>query len=436
MEQKPIPKNHQSRIDDIQEKRKKTFGSLKELSQDSINFKQWQERTILIVEEALKQQNAQLLVKLRNKILGTQKKPIDSEIIDGMVIAKIYPTREVKHMVQALRKNPLNSVERLKLIKMIIEAKVAKELQDYRNIMLQSMIPVYSGDITLGTVQMVIITYRAYLDKLMTSHKKKLLTVQSKQLRGASLKRIQFDVGVDNRSQSEKFLMSEIKVAQELFERSETLLKDVTAKLKVSLHFSELDGLDVKVQALSDFFSDEEDKKHGEKKKKLVLRKTLAVIDTIKSIPLLHSVALKLVEKLKAVDDKLNYSYALEGRIYMQSMQYQIIRIEAGDQSVQNNLIPIYSKAVAAYKKALTLTKKETATKSDLPILIEFALVTHYGYIHRDLMRITKDGILDLLKQGKETIDNAVLLEPSLTRLQSKILIAIKIMEEDTISLS
>ena len=62
-----------------------------------------------------------------------------------------------------------------------------------------------------------------------------------------------------------------------------------------------------------------------------------------------------------------------------------------------------------------------TPKKSDIPVLTEFGNLTHYGFIHRDLMRFTEDGVMNLVKLGKDSVDAAVTVDESFVPLQKRL---------------
>ena len=430
----PPNKNKKMEKRKVAAKKKRGEKKIKELAKQNMNFTKWQEETIMNVEEIHKQQQTHLIAKMRNKLISKNRNLPNS--IDGSIIGQYHQSKEVRKLVSLLKRDPLSSVSRLKLITLIqgLESELDFNLNIYEDIAKQAMLPLYIGDLTPGTVHMVIRTYRTYLDRLVYFNKKRLLTVKSSQLKRANLEMIKFREGIDEHSPQEKFLMGEIQVATELLDRSSDLMASLKSKMTISLHTSELDELDSTRKALNDAFvgGAGEDEANTNKKKRIVLRKALSIIDLIKHVPTLHSLGLKLADSLKRVDSKLNYAYVLEGRVHMQAMQFYLVWIETGEYSFRDKLLPTYKKAVGAYKKAMNLTTTSTTTKADLPILMEFALVTHYGYIHRDLMRITEDGVMGLLRQGQEAIQAAVLVEPELVRVQNRIENAIQTLREGT----
>ena len=82
-----------------------------------------------------------------------------------------------------------------------------------------------------------------------------------------------------------------------------------------------------------------------------------------------------------------------------------------------------------AYRRAIKLVSKTNPKKGDLPVLTEFANLTQYGFVHRDLMRFTKDGVKHLMKLGKDTIDAAVTVDQSFMPLQKRVESAINQLE-------
>ena len=145
----------------------------------------------------------------------------------------------------------------------------------------------------------------------------------------------------------------------------------------------------------------------------------------LKQIPLLHGAGLDLAQQLARIDNKLTYPLVMEGRIQMQILKYQFLRIESGDRIARENMALIFNLAVVAYRKALKLTSKTTPKKSDLPVLTEFGNLTHYGFVHRDLMRFTEDGIKNLVKLGKDSLDAAVTVDESFVPLQKRLEISL-----------
>jgi hypothetical protein len=153
----------------------------------------------------------------------------------------------------------------------------------------------------------------------------------------------------------------------------------------------------------------------------MIIGKAVQAIEMLKQIPLLQGAGLDLAKQLGRIDNKLTYPLVMEGRIQMQILKYELLRIESGDATSRENMANVYNLAIVAYRKALKLTSKTTPKKADLPVLTEFGNVTHYGFIHRDLMRFTKDGVANLVRLGKETVDSAVTIDESFVPLQKRL---------------
>ena len=114
----------------------------------------------------------------------------------------------------------------------------------------------------------------------------------------------------------------------------------------------------------------------------------------------------------------------------MQALKYQQMRVENGDRTARENLAPAFNRAVVAYRKALKLVPKSAPKKADLAVLTEFGNLTHYGFVHRDLMKFTEDGIRYLVVLGKETLDTAVTIDDSFEPLQKRLEVSLLQLDE------
>ena len=54
-------------------------------------------------------------------------------------------------------------------------------------------------------------------------------------------------------------------------------------------------------------------------------------------------------------------------------------------------------------------------------MLTEFGNITFYGFIHRDRMRFTEEGIKTLVKLGKDSVDAAVNIDDRFVPLQKRL---------------
>jgi hypothetical protein len=215
-------------------------------------------------------------------------------------------------------------------------------------------------------------------------------------------------------------MKTEIQIAEALIDNCETIIQRVKTKMTSTLSHEEIEELTSKEKTSSSFFSGESEKVNPNKQN-MIISKAVQAIEMLKQIPLLHGAGLDLAQQLGQIDNKLTYPLVMEGRIQMQALKYQFLRIESGDRSARENMAPVYNLAVVAYRKALKLTSKTTPKKSDLPVLTEFGNLTHYGFIHRDLMRFTEDGVMNLVKLGKDSVDAAVTVDESFVPLQKRL---------------
>ena len=187
-----------------------------------------------------------------------------------------------------------------------------------------------------------------------------------------------------------------------------------------TLSHEEIEELTAEGKASSSFFGGSAEKANPNKQN-MIIGKAVQAIEMLKQIPLLQGAGLDLAKQLGRIDNKLTYPLVMEGRIQMQILKYELLRIESGDATSRENMANVYNLAIVAYRKALKLTSKTTPKKADLPVLTEFGNVTHYGFIHRDLMRFTKDGVANLVRLGKETVDSAVTIDESFVPLQKRL---------------
>jgi hypothetical protein len=199
--------------------------------------------------------------------------------------------------------------------------------------------------------------------------------------------------------------------------------------MKSSLSSEEINELISGTKTTSSFFGFSQEKVSSTKQN-LIISKAVNAIDMLKHIPLLQAAGIELAKKLGKVDNKLTYPLVMEGRIQMQALKYQQMRVENGDRAARQNLAPVFNRAVVAYRKALKLVPKSSPKKADLAVLTEFGNLTHYGFVHRDLMKFTEDGIRSLVVLGKESLDTAVTIDDSFEPLQKRLEVSLLQIDE------
>ena len=101
----------------------------------------------------------------------------------------------------------------------------------YRNLMIQAALTIYLGDITPATLQITGQTYRLYLEKIISTHKKNLLVVQSKQLKNVNLDVISVNdlISKDEEEELQEHeivAIQEMKLTLKLLEYAESLDED------------------------------------------------------------------------------------------------------------------------------------------------------------------------------------------------------------------
>ena len=343
--------------------------------------------------------------------------------VNGSILLKDAPdNKEIVKYVKQLDKEPSNVESRLMLVNAVLAASKDHSLSAHLNLMLQAAIPIYLGDINPTILQIVVHTYRSYLERLGNIHKQNMMAIKSTVLKNVNMSGIHVSDEdlVDTHVRDGESLKTEIQIAESLIENCEPVIQSIKTKMTSSLSHEEIEELTAEGKASSSFFGGGEEKVNPNKQN-MIIGKAVQAIEMLKQIPLLQGAGLDLAKQLGRIDSKLTYPLVMEGRIQMQALKYQLLRIESGDRTARENMAPVYNLAIVAYRKALKLTSKSTPKKADLPVLTEFGNITHYGYIHRDLMRFTEEGVKTLVKLGKDAVDAAVTVDDSFVPLQKRL---------------
>ena len=382
----------------------------------NVNFINFQGQLRGIVED----------IKKHNKKEGFKKffgSKNENPHVDGSILLKDAPdNKEVVKYVKQLDKEPTNAETRLHLVNAVMAAKKDHGLSSQLNLMLQAAIPIYLGDITPTILQIVVHSYRSYLERLGNIHKQNMMAIKSTALKNVNMSMIDVNDAdaEDTHVKDGESVQTEIRIAESLVENCEPVIQSIQTKMNSTLSHEEIEDLTAEGKASSSFFSGSAEKVNPNKQN-MIIGKAVQAIEMLKQIPLLQGAGLDLAKQLGRIDNKLTYPLVMEGRIQMQILKYELLRIESGDATSRENMANVYNLAIVAYRKALKLTSKTTPKKADLPVLTEFGNVTHYGFIHRDLMRFTKEGVTNLVKLGKETVDAAVTIDESFVPLQKRL---------------
>jgi len=365
-------------------------------------------------------------IKEHNKKEGLKKffgSKNENPHVDGSILLKDAPdNKDVAKYVKQLDKEPTNAETRLHLVNAVMAAKKDHGLSSQLNLMLQAAIPIYLGDITPTILQIVVHSYRSYLERLCNIHKQNMMAIKSTALKNVNMSMIDVNDAdaEDTHVKDGESVQTEIRIAESLVENCEPVIQSIQTKMNSTLSHEEIEDLTAEGKASSSFFSGSAEKVNPNKQN-MIIGKAVQAIEMLKQIPLLQGAGLDLAKQLGRIDNKLTYPLVMEGRIQMQILKYELLRIESGDATSRENMANVYNLAIVAYRKALKLTSKTTPKKADLPVLTEFGNVTHYGFIHRDLMRFTKEGVTNLVKLGKETVDAAVTIDESFVPLQKRL---------------
>ena len=198
-----------------------------------------------------------------------------------------------------------------------------------------------------------------------------------------------------------------MKLTLKLLEYAESLDEDTRGSITMSMHLDELDALFSK-KKVRGLFGGSSNSDTVKNKHLLVVRKTLAAVEVMKRIPILHPIGMKIVSKLQAFDNKLALPYLMEARLHMQALRFLSLRVLMDDYSARPAMTPTFNKAIVAYHKSLKRSSFTNPKRGDITVLAEFAQVSFYAYQHRKMLNLANHGVLKILEMGKKTLDALV----------------------------
>ncbi len=347
------------------------------------------------------------MLKMRKTILSADTDTKGSHV-DASIIGNKADNAEISALVSKIASDPVSSAARVKMVRSVMHDKRDFPLSFYRNLLIQAALTIYLGNITPATLQIAGQTYRLYLEKIITTHKKNLLVVHSKQLKNVNLDVISVKdlIKVDEENEedideNEAMVIQEIKITLKLLEYTDSLDEDTRGSITMSMQMDELDELTSKHRVKSLFGgADSAKNKHT-----LVVRKTLAALEVMKRIPVLHPIGLKIVAKLQVIDSKLPLPYLMEARLHMQALRILTLRVVMRDLTARPSMTPTFNKAIVAYHKALKRSSFTNPKRGDITVLSEFAQIAYYAYEQRKMLSLANHGVLKILEMGKKAVD-------------------------------
>ncbi len=373
----------------------------------SLDFKKIQRQIVQAAEDINKLSNSSFMLKMRKTILSADTDAKGTHV-DASIIGNKADNAEISALVSKIASDPFSSVARVKMVRSVMHDKRDFPLSFYRNLLIQAALTIYLGNITPATLQIAGQTYRLYLEKIITTHKKNLLVVHSKQLKNVNLDVISVKdlIKVDEENEedideNEAMVIQEIKITLKLLEYTDSLDEDTRGSITMSMQMDELDELTSKHRVKSLFGgADSAKNKHT-----LVVRKTLAALEVMKRIPVLHPIGLKIVAKLQIIDSKLPLPYLMEARLHMQALRILTLRVVMRDLTARPSMTPTFNKAIVAYHKALKRSSFTNPKRGDITVLSEFAQISYYAYEQRKMLSLANHGVLKILEMGKKAVD-------------------------------
>ena len=400
----------------------------------SLNFKKIQRQILQAVEDVNNFSNSSFMLKMRKTIMSADT-GTNGTHVDASIIGNHADNAVISALVSKIASDPVSTVARVKLVRSVMHDKRDFPLSFYRNLLIQAALTIYLGNITPATLQIAGQTYRLYLEKIITTHKKNMLVVHSKQLKNVNLDVISIkdlikadDEDEQEVDENEAMVIQEIKITLKLLEYTDSLDEDTRGSITMSMQMDELDELTSKHRVKSLFggiggAADSTKNKHA-----LVVRKTLAALEVMKRIPVLHPVGLKIVAKLQEIDSKLPLPYLMEARIHMQVLRILTLRLVMRDLTARPSMTPTFNKAIVAYYKALKRSSFSNPTRGDITVLSEFAQISYYAYEQRNMLSLANHGVLKILEMGKKAADVLAPRNRTYLNQQKQLQAALKLM--------
>ena len=399
----------------------------------SLDFKKIQRQILKATDDVKKLSNSSFMLRMRKTILSADSDTAGTHV-DASIIGNQANNAEISSLVSKIASDPFSTAARVKLVRSVIHDKRDFPLSFYRNLLIQAAITIYLGHITPATLQIAGQTYRLYLDKIISTHKKNLLVVQSKQLKNVNLDIISIKdlIKADEEDEekdideNEAMVIQEIKITLKLLEYTDSLDEDTRGSITMSMQMDELDELTSKHRVKSLFGgADSAKNKHT-----LVVRKTLAALEVMKRIPVLHPIGLKIVGKLQVIDSKLPLPYLMEARLHMQVLRILTLRVVMRDLTARSSMTPTFNKAIVAYHKALKRSSFTNPKRGDITVLSEFAQIAYYAYEQRKMLSLANHGVLKILEMGKKAVDALVPGNRAYLNQQKQIQVALRSMRK------
>tara|TARA_B100001175_G_C19487546_1_gene630694 strand:- start:374 stop:1627 length:1254 start_codon:yes stop_codon:yes gene_type:complete len=399
----------------------------------SLDFKKIQRQILKATDDVKKLSNSSFMLKMRKTILSADSDTKGTHV-DASIIGNKANNAEISSLVSKIASDPFSTAARVKLVRSVIHDKRDFPLSFYRNLLIQAAITIYLGHITPATLQIAGQTYRLYLDKIISTHKKNLLVVQSKQLKNVNLDIISIKdlIKADEEDEekdideNEAMVIQEIKITLKLLEYTDSLDEDTRGSITMSMQMDELDELTSKHRVKSLFGgADSAKNKHT-----LVVRKTLAALEVMKRIPVLHPIGLKIVGKLQVIDSKLPLPYLMEARLHMQVLRILTLRVVMRDLTARSSMTPTFNKAIVAYHKALKRSSFTNPKRGDITVLSEFAQIAYYAYEQRKMLSLANHGVFKILEMGKKAVDALVPGNRAYLNQQKQIQVALRSMRK------
>jgi hypothetical protein len=390
----------------------------------NVNLMEMQEEIDQVAKDVLASKQQGLFQKLGFGGKTKEVSPVNGT--DILAMAFFRQDRTINKLVSQLGTDPLSQAVRMQIVQRALEMEARPTIEIARVLLVHACLPLHWGEVTGPSIGLVLRTLKIYLERVLQVHKEQMMSIQSSVLKNVNLSGI--DVNEedmeDSNVRNREAMMMEVRMCEAMIERIGEAQMNLQKRMNVSLSKNDLDqALDNIPGGLGGLFGgDAPPEGNKEQIRNAVIGKIMQCIEAIKTIPILYTAGIGLAEKMQMIDDKIPFPFVMNGRLNMQLVRYWMLRIESGDDTARPHVAPAFNQSVVAYRKSLKTVSMSMPKKADLPALAEFANLAHYGYVHRDLMRLNKEGLAKLIELGKEAADAAMTVDEAYSPLQKRLL--------------
>ena len=317
---------------------------------------------------------------LAERALRVLKKNKISPKGTGEEIMSAKNSSKAKEYIQKLKQNPTDRSSRIGFVGFALKKSLAdtKDVFTYnpescRKLYLQANTACYLGQISLESLGIIFRTQKLYVEKTMARCRYEIKKIESSLAKGQFAPRVKQQL-----VERAKNIHQTINLLESFQEYTSNFSKEKNHEkiLKQENH-------SISLAELKEYVLDtSKTSKSNEKTEQQLIERIAIIVNQIRYLPLLISVAHEIVDWTIKIQKSHPLPYFLKARLYMSELIYAKNRAEIGDknpiflQSIKKKFNSGYHHYALAARRVGKLPK----TQTDFTILIEFAQVVYFFY--------------------------------------------------------